>query len=100
MIEDDKVGLPFLIYANKQDLPNAMKKYELEEKLELSNVKDREWYIEGSCMTNGDGIYEGLDWLTKAIERGFEKTSPSAKIEGGSITTTTATVATKRWWFF
>ncbi|KOB78733.1 putative adp-ribosylation factor 6 [Operophtera brumata] len=45
-----------LIFANKQDLP--------EEKLGLTRIRDRNWYVQPSCATSGDGLYEGLTWLT------------------------------------
>jgi len=52
-------NIPILIYANKQDLPNALSCNEITEKLNLHSIK-QEWYIEGTCATTGDGLYEGL----------------------------------------
>merc|ERR1711991_701875 len=53
-----------LILANKQDLPNALSVKQLTKKLKLNNIKNRQWYIQGCCATSGDGLYEGLDWLS------------------------------------
>ncbi|KAF1437107.1 ARF6 factor, partial [Pygoscelis papua] len=53
-----------LVFANKQDLPDAMKPHEIQEKLGLTRMKDRNWYVQPSCATTGDGLYEGLTWLT------------------------------------
>uniref|UniRef100_A0A8D0BPE5 ADP-ribosylation factor 6 n=1 Tax=Salvator merianae TaxID=96440 RepID=A0A8D0BPE5_SALMN len=53
-----------LIFANKQDLPDAMKPHEIQEKLGLTRIRDRNWYVQPSCATSGDGLYEGLTWLT------------------------------------
>ncbi|XP_058829368.1 ADP-ribosylation factor 6 isoform X2 [Topomyia yanbarensis] len=53
-----------LIFANKQDLPEAMKPHEIQEKLGLTRIRDRNWYVQPSCATTGDGLYEGLTWLT------------------------------------
>ncbi|XP_075782270.1 ADP-ribosylation factor 6 isoform X1 [Pelodiscus sinensis] len=53
-----------LIFANKQDLPDAMKPHEIQEKLGLTRIRDRNWYVQPSCATTGDGLYEGLTWLT------------------------------------
>lgn len=53
-----------LIFANKQDLPDAMKPVEIQEKLALTKLRDRQWYVQPSCATTGDGLYEGLTWLT------------------------------------
>jgi len=53
-----------LIFANKQDLPEAMKPHEIQEKLGLTRLRDRNWYVQPACATTGDGLYEGLTWLT------------------------------------
>lgn len=80
-----------LIFANKQDVPGgnaqnsnfiplsrsnqcalinktcqfpAMKPHEIQEKLGLTRIRDRNWYVQPSCATTGDGLYEGLTWLT------------------------------------
>uniref|UniRef100_A0ACB8FSX6 ADP-ribosylation factor, Arf Arf6 n=1 Tax=Sphaerodactylus townsendi TaxID=933632 RepID=A0ACB8FSX6_9SAUR len=53
-----------LVFANKQDLPDAMKPHEIQEKLGLTRIRDRNWYVQPSCATSGEGLYEGLMWLT------------------------------------
>nr|KAG5692167.1 hypothetical protein BaRGS_020715 [Batillaria attramentaria] len=53
-----------LVFANKQDLPDAMKPHEIQEKLGLTRIRDRNWYVQPSCATTGDGLFEGLTWLT------------------------------------
>ena len=55
----------FLIYANKQDFPGALDPRQLTEKLGLHNVRNRKWYVQSSIATRGDGLYEGLDWLSQ-----------------------------------
>jgi len=42
----------------------AMKPVEVQEKLSLTKMRDRQWYVQPSCATSGDGLYEGLTWLT------------------------------------
>ena len=42
----------------------AMSPVELQEKLGLTKLRDRVWYVQPSCATSGDGLYEGLTWLT------------------------------------
>ena len=58
-----------LVLANKQDLPNAMNVNEISNKLELNKLKNRQWYIQSTCATTGDGLYEGLDWLSNTLRR-------------------------------
>jgi len=46
----------------------AMKPHEIQEKLGLTRIRDRNWYVQPSCATTGDGLYEGLTWLTSNIK--------------------------------
>jgi small GTP-binding protein len=59
-----------LVFANKQDLPNAMSVAEVSEKLGLHSIKGKRWHIQASCATTGDGLYEGMDWLSAAMQAG------------------------------
>lgn len=38
---------------------------EISEQLGLHQIKGRPWFIQGTCALNGDGLYDGLDWLSK-----------------------------------
>lgn len=66
--EDELRGLPLLVYANKQDLPNAMAVHEVAKRLGLTNITDRKWFIQGTNAITRDGLYEGLDWMSKAVK--------------------------------
>jgi len=68
--EDECKDWPLLVFANKQDLPNAMKVHEVTDKLKLHTLRNRQWYIQACCATTGDGLYEGLDWLSNAMHPG------------------------------
>lgn len=65
--EDELRDSALLVLANKQDLPNAMSVQEVAEALGLHKLRDCRWYIQGACAVNGDGLYEGLDWVSTAI---------------------------------
>jgi len=67
--EDQLRDALVLIFANKQDLPNAMSANEITDKLGLHSVRQRDWYIQATCATSGDGLYEGLEWLSQNLER-------------------------------
>jgi ADP-ribosylation factor protein 1 len=56
------------MYFCFQDLPNAMNTSEMTDKLGLHNFRNRTWYIQSACATSGDGLYEGLDWLSNALK--------------------------------
>uniref|UniRef100_A0A6U1THS0 ADP-ribosylation factor n=1 Tax=Vannella robusta TaxID=1487602 RepID=A0A6U1THS0_9EUKA len=63
--EKELFGIPVLVFANKQDLPNAMSRNEVEEALKLHKLPETtSWLIQPSCAINGDGLYEGIDWLS------------------------------------
>ena len=53
-----------LVLANKQDLPDAMSVAELSEALNLHAIKGHEWHIQASCALTGEGLWEGLDWVS------------------------------------
>jgi len=66
--EDELRDAALLVFANKQDLPNAMSVAELTDKLGLHSLK-RKWFIQAACATTGDGLYEGLDWLSNSLSK-------------------------------
>merc|ERR1711904_711512 len=67
LAEDEMRDAAVLVFANKQDLPNSMKAAEGTEKLGLQNMRNRQWFIQSVCATTGDGLYEGLDWLSRTL---------------------------------
>lgn len=66
--EDELRDAVILVFANKQDLPNAMTAAEVTDKLGLHELRSRNWYIQATCATTGDGLYEGLDWLSATLK--------------------------------
>ncbi|XP_066444125.1 uncharacterized protein [Eleutherodactylus coqui] len=69
---DEMRGVPFVVMANKQDLPGARRPGELSEELELRKIKGRRWHVQGCCATTGDGLVEGLEILTDLVKE-FKK---------------------------
>ncbi len=67
--EEELKDADLLVFANKQDLPNAMSAPELTDKLGLHELSGRQWYIQACCATTGDGLYEGLDWLSDTMSK-------------------------------
>mmetsp|Transcript_4462 Transcript_4462/g.8670 ORF Transcript_4462/g.8670 Transcript_4462/m.8670 type:complete len:183 (-) Transcript_4462:187-735(-) len=65
--EDEMRDAVLLVFANKQDLPGAMSASEVSEKLGLTTLRNRQWFIQSACATTGDGLYEGLDWLSRTL---------------------------------
>eukprot|EP00658_Telonema_sp_P-2_P030371 TRINITY_DN22947_c0_g1_i5.p1 TRINITY_DN22947_c0_g1~~TRINITY_DN22947_c0_g1_i5.p1 ORF type:complete len:184 (+),score=63.49 TRINITY_DN22947_c0_g1_i5:290-841(+) len=57
-----------LVLANKQDLPHAMESSEIADRMGLRKMQARQWYIQPTSATLGQGVYEGLDWLSDALK--------------------------------
>ncbi|XP_010485647.1 PREDICTED: ADP-ribosylation factor 1-like 2 [Camelina sativa] len=70
-----------LVFANKQDMRGAMSPREVCEGLGLLDLKNRKWHIQGTCALQGDGLYEGLDWLSSTLKEvkaaGYSSVGPS-----------------------
>ncbi|KAJ5771244.1 uncharacterized protein N7511_003295 [Penicillium nucicola] len=67
--EDELRDALLLVFANKQDLPNAMSPAEITQQLGLQSLTRRSWFIQSTCATTGDGLYEGLEWLADALRK-------------------------------
>jgi signal recognition particle receptor subunit beta len=63
----------FLIFANKQDLPEAMSEEEIIGKLNLGDLKCHTWHIQKCSAMSGEGIDEGLDWLHSKLHEKQKK---------------------------
>jgi ADP-ribosylation factor 1/2 len=64
---DELKATKLLVFANKQDHPDAMKVDEIHSKLNLPAVTKNASRVEKTVATTGAGIYEGLSWLAKEI---------------------------------
>ena len=69
LAEDELRDAILLVFCNKQDLPNALSVAEVTERLQLNTIRNRAWYIQATCATTGDGLYEGLDWLSDTLQK-------------------------------
>ena len=67
--QDELREAVLLVFANKQDLPNAMNAADITDKLGLHSLRQRNWYIQATCATSGEGLYEGLDWLSNQLAK-------------------------------
>jgi small GTP-binding protein len=67
LAEDELREAVLLVFANKQDLPQAMTTVEVTERLGLNKLRGRDWFIQGCCATRGEGLYQGLDWLSNVL---------------------------------
>lgn len=69
LAEDELRDARLLVFANKQDLPDAMKAAALADALGLKDLRGRTWYCQACVATTGEGLFEGLDWLSAEMEK-------------------------------
>ena len=70
MGKESMTEVPLLIFANKQDLAKAMDKDQVMARLNVGGLRgNRPIHVQPSCATTGDGLYEGLDWLSNVLNR-------------------------------
>jgi small GTP-binding protein len=90
MSEDELRGAIRLIFANKQDLPNAASVQEISDALDLPNtLRGVSWNIMPCSAVKGDGITDGLEWLSDALAKGKAQRDIHAA-SAGKLTADTA----------
>ncbi|XP_053564346.1 ADP-ribosylation factor-like protein 11 [Bombina bombina] len=62
-------GIPFLILANKQDVPGAEPIKELVHVLKLENYDDRPWEIHGCSAHTGEGLVEAMHAVSRLLKK-------------------------------
>jgi len=71
MLKEEQLrNVPILIFANKQDLPNALALNEIKEKLNLSKLDEiqTKWYLQPSVAATNTGLEDGFRWLANALK--------------------------------
>jgi len=56
-----------LLWANKQDLPNALSGEEVAKRLGIEQLKNRTCKVFECVATTGEGLYDGLGWLSDVL---------------------------------
>lgn len=54
-----------LVYANKSDCVGHLSTHDIVDALGLSTVLSHQWHIQSCCALTGEGLYEGIDWITQ-----------------------------------
>ncbi|EAY10493.1 ADP-ribosylation factor-like protein 3, putative [Trichomonas vaginalis G3] len=68
LLQEEKLaGVPVLILANKQDLATAKNPDEIAIELELHNIRNRNWQIQGCSAVTSEGLEDGLSWLRQNV---------------------------------
>jgi ADP-ribosylation factor-like protein 5B len=56
-----------LVFANKQDLKDAMTPAEISDALSLHTIKKHDWHIQACCALTGEGLWDGLGWIAQHV---------------------------------
>jgi ADP-ribosylation factor protein 1 len=65
---DEMRGVPVVVVANKQDLPNAAGVSRLADSIGLHKLAGHKWHIQGATATTGDGIFESMEALSRLVK--------------------------------
>lgn len=66
--EEELKDAVILVYANKQDLPGALSDVQITEGLGLTDIKNRQWAIFKTSAIKGEGLWEGMEWLSNTLK--------------------------------
>ena len=66
---DEMSGVPLVLLANKQDLPQAATPSEVACSLGLTKIKGRKWHVQGTSATIGEGLLEGMQELSGFVKQ-------------------------------
>ena len=65
--EDELKDCIVLVMANKQDLNGALSPNDVSNKMGMEQLKGRQWRVQGTSATTGQGLKEGLDWMANVL---------------------------------
>mmetsp|Transcript_17356 Transcript_17356/g.31609 ORF Transcript_17356/g.31609 Transcript_17356/m.31609 type:complete len:317 (+) Transcript_17356:61-1011(+) len=74
-----------LVYANKQDMPDALSAKEVSTCLGVGDLTSHRWWIQPCSAAVGDGIFHGINWLSQTVSAMKEETKTSGCEEDSSV---------------
>ncbi|XP_064605565.1 ADP-ribosylation factor-like protein 6 [Liolophura sinensis] len=60
--------IPILFFANKMDMREAVSSVKCSSLMGLEQVRDKPWHICASNAKTGEGLHEGVEWLTDQLK--------------------------------
>jgi len=72
IFSDDQLdSVPLVVFANKQDKGNAASKDEVFKAVcpDKEKMRNRAVMVVACSILNGEGVYDGLKWLTQVSDR-------------------------------
>lgn len=69
MLDEEELKTAILlVFANKQDMEQAMSPAEIAKELGLSAIKNRKWQIFKTSALKNIGLEEGMEWLAESLK--------------------------------
>ncbi|KAJ5066789.1 adp-ribosylation factor f-related [Anaeramoeba ignava] len=68
VFQPDFNKLPLLVFGNKSDDQNSIPINQVMELLSLNEIQDRQWFLQKSSSVSGEGLFEGLKWLSDILK--------------------------------
>jgi signal recognition particle receptor subunit beta len=63
-------GVPMLVFANKEDLPSVMSPSMIADRMGLHGMEnERQVHVQGCSAQTGEGLSEGLEWLSTKMKK-------------------------------
>ncbi|XP_022102625.1 ADP-ribosylation factor-related protein 1-like [Acanthaster planci] len=74
-------GVPLLVLANKQDLPDVLHVSDIKAEFNksASSIGRRDCHIQPVSALTGEGVNEGIDWLVECVKRNTYQRPPHAQ---------------------
>ncbi len=64
LLNEEKLkNIPIIVYANKADLSTCLDPDEITKRLNLDDIKGRDWSIYASSALKGTGVVDGIKWI-------------------------------------
>eukprot|EP01112_Ceratiomyxa_fruticulosa_P008799 TRINITY_DN227_c0_g1_i9.p1 TRINITY_DN227_c0_g1~~TRINITY_DN227_c0_g1_i9.p1 ORF type:complete len:185 (+),score=41.34 TRINITY_DN227_c0_g1_i9:326-880(+) len=63
-------GIPFLLFANKHDVPNALQAGEITKLFELEKIKNNNYTVAQGSAKTGEGVMDAFDKVKEMIDNG------------------------------
>lgn len=60
--------LPILFFANKMDCKDSLSSVKIAAGLGMDKIMDKPWHISASNALTGEGLSEGIEWLSTQIK--------------------------------
>jgi ADP-ribosylation factor-like protein 1 len=66
--EEELKNACICVFANKQDMPEALSTAEIAQQLGLDSIVDKKWTIIATSALQGTGLKEGFTWISEQLD--------------------------------